>query len=60
MESAIKYGAEVATACDPLAAAIALGGKIGAEIWEKINRMLKSANLSLLSSSSSSSFYLQN
>lgn len=29
MESAIKYGAEVATACDPLAAAIALGGKIG-------------------------------
>ena len=29
MESAIKYGAEIATACDPLAAAIALGGKIG-------------------------------
>ena len=29
MESAIKYGAEVATACDPLAAAIALGGKVG-------------------------------
>ena len=29
MESAIKYGAEVATACDPLAAAIALGGKLG-------------------------------
>ena len=28
-ESAIKYGAEVATACDPVAAAIALGGKIG-------------------------------
>ena len=28
-ESAIKYGAEVATACDPLAAAIALGGKVG-------------------------------
>ena len=29
MESAIKYGAEVATACDPAAAAIAVGGKIG-------------------------------
>ena len=29
MESAIKYGAEVATACDPVAAAIAVGGKIG-------------------------------
>ena len=29
MESAIKYGAEIATACDPLAAAIAIGGKIG-------------------------------
>ena len=28
-ESAIKYGAEIATACDPVAAAIALGGKIG-------------------------------
>jgi hypothetical protein len=28
-ESVIKYGAEVATACDPLAAAIALGGKVG-------------------------------
>ena len=28
-ESAIKYGAEVANACDPVAAAIALGGKIG-------------------------------
>ena len=28
-ESAIKYGAEVATACDPLAAAIAIGGKVG-------------------------------
>ena len=28
-ESAIKYGAEVATACDPVAAAIALGGKLG-------------------------------
>ena len=28
-ESAIKYGAEVATACDPVAAAIAVGGKIG-------------------------------
>ena len=29
MESAIKYGAEIATASDPLAAAIAIGGKIG-------------------------------
>lgn len=28
-EAVIKYGAEVATACDPLAAAIALGGKVG-------------------------------
>ena len=28
-ESVIKYGEEIATACDPLAAAIAIGGKIG-------------------------------
>ena len=28
-ESTVKYGAEVANASDPLAAAIALGGKIG-------------------------------
>ena len=28
-ESTVKYGAEVASASDPLAAAIALGGKIG-------------------------------
>ena len=28
-ESCIKYGAEIATACDPLAAAIDVGGKIG-------------------------------
>ena len=28
-ESVIKYGDEIATACDPLAAAIAIGGKIG-------------------------------
>jgi hypothetical protein len=28
-EKVIKYGAEVATACDPLAAAIAVGGKVG-------------------------------
>ena len=28
-ESSIKYGAEIATAFDPLAAAIAVGGKVG-------------------------------
>ena len=28
-ESIVKYGAEVATACDPLEAAITLGGKVG-------------------------------
>ena len=28
-ESAIKYGTEIATACDPLSAAIAVGGKLG-------------------------------
>ena len=28
-EAAIKYGVEVATSCDPLAAAIAIGGKVG-------------------------------
>jgi hypothetical protein len=28
-EAVIKYGAEVSTACDPLAAAIAVGGKVG-------------------------------
>jgi hypothetical protein len=28
-ESIIKYGSEVATACDPLEAAISLGGKVG-------------------------------
>ena len=28
-ESVLKYGAEVATACDPLSAAIAIGGKLG-------------------------------
>ena len=28
-ESCIKYGAEIATACDPLAAAIDVGGKTG-------------------------------
>ena len=29
VESVIKYGAEVATACDPVAAAIDVGGKKG-------------------------------
>ena len=28
-ESIIKYGEEIATACDPLAAAIQIGGKMG-------------------------------
>ena len=28
-ETVIKYGSEVASSCDPLAAAIAVGGKVG-------------------------------
>ena len=31
-ESCIKYGAEIATACDPLAAAIDVGGKKGVRL----------------------------
>ena len=29
VEYAIKYGSEIANSCDPLAAAIAIGGKAG-------------------------------